>query len=127
MAHPGLRVLVVEDNEVNLLLMESILKVNGCEIVTATTSRDGIESALREKPDLIFMDIQLPDGDGLDAVTQIRSDLGSEIPIAVVTAHAFTEYRTRATKASCQYFITKPLSLPAIEAVLKEVSEKRVH
>ena len=124
-ATQGMKVLVVEDNEVNLLLMQSILKLNGCNTLSAMTSSEGIDCARRESPDLIFLDIQLPDGDGLDAAVEMRKFLGANVPIAVLTAHAFQDYRIRAGKASCQYFITKPLSVATIESVLREVASAK--
>lgn len=105
------RVLVVEDNEANIYLMEFLLKKNGFYVTVARNARDGIFHALNEYWDLILMDIQLPDMDGLEAVRKIREfESLKNVPIIAVTSYAMTGDREKAISAGCSGYIEKPIN-----------------
>ena len=105
------RILVVEDNETNMYLIRFILKNKGYQVVEATTGEEGVELALKEKPDLVIMDIQLPGIDGLEATRRIRkSEAGEEIPIIALTSHAMVGDKEKALKAGCTGYIEKPIN-----------------
>ena len=105
------KVLVVEDNETNMYLCSRILKSGGYEVIPATSGEEGIELAIKEKPDLILMDIQLPDMDGLEAVKRIReSEADGKIPIIALTSYAMTGDKEKALSAGCTGYIEKPIN-----------------
>ena len=105
------RILVVEDNEDSMYLTRFILRKNDYEVIEARTGEDGVELAIKEKPDLILMDIQLPGIDGLEATKRIRaSGADGEIPIIALTSYAMTGDRESALKAGCTGYIEKPIN-----------------
>jgi len=109
MAPPPL-VLVVEDNEANLRLLRAVLIRDGYRVAEAG-SVAAAERAVREaRPDLILMDVALPDGDGLELTARLKADvLTAGIPVVAVTAHAMAAEAQRAVAAGCRAVITKPI------------------
>ncbi len=105
------KILVVEDNETNLYLIRFILEKSGYEVIEAREGTVGVELAIKEKPDLIIMDIQLPDIDGLEATKKIRaSEADGDIPIIALTSFAMAGDRERALAAGCTGYIEKPIN-----------------
>jgi len=105
------RMLVIEDDETNMYLIGFILRKNGYEVIEARTGEEGVELAIREKPDLVLMDIQLPDIDGLEATKRIReSEADGKIPIIALTSYAMTGDREKALAAGCTGYIEKPIN-----------------
>ncbi len=105
------RILVVEDNETNMYLIKFMLKKSGYEVIEAREGAVGVELAIKEKPDLIIMDIQLPDIDGLKATKRIRaSEANGEIPIIALTSFAMAGDREKALAAGCTGYIEKPIN-----------------
>ena len=118
------KILIVEDNEKNMYLISYILKKKGYEIIGATTGEEGVELAIKEKPDLIIMDIQLPGIDGLETTKRIRaSGTNGNIPIIAITSYAMTGDREKALEAGCTGYIEKPINpdtvISEIEKYLK--------
>jgi two-component system cell cycle response regulator DivK len=119
------KILVVEDNEQNLYLMVFILRQNGYRVVTARNGVEGIERARYEIPDLIIMDIQLPEMDGYEAAERIKSmDELRDIPIVAVTSYAMAGDREKAMDAGCAGYIEKPFNpvtfISEIERFIRE-------
>jgi two-component system cell cycle response regulator DivK len=107
----GRRVLIIEDTEQNMRLFRAILRMEGAEVLEATGARVGIEIAEREHPDVILMDIQMPDMDGLAATRLLRSQaVTRDIPIIAVTASVMDEERDNTFGAGCDGFISKPIN-----------------
>ena len=105
------RILVVEDNDTNLYLIRFILEKNGFQVIEGRDGAAAVESAVKEKPDLIIMDIQLPDIDGLEATKRIRaSEADNDIPIVALTSYAMAGDRERALAAGCTGYIEKPIN-----------------
>jgi two-component system cell cycle response regulator DivK len=105
------RILIIEDNESNLYLTRFILEKNGYQVIEAREGIQGVELATKEKPDLIIMDIQLPDIDGLEAVSRIRaSKADHEIPIVALTSYAMVGDREKSLAAGCTGYIEKPIN-----------------
>ncbi|AFK54398.1 MAG: response regulator [Tistrella sp.] len=114
-------VLIVEDNELNMKLFNDLLEANG--YVTLQT-RDGMEAlkiARDQHPDLILMDIQLPEVSGLDVTKWIKADDDLRtIPIIAVTAFAMKGDEEKILDAGCEGYISKPISVtPFLETVRK--------
>ena len=105
------RILVVEDNETNMYLIRFILEKSGYEVIEAKEGAAGVELAGKEKPDLVIMDVQLPDIDGLEATKRIRvSEADSDIPIIALTSFAMAGDREKALAAGCTGYIEKPIN-----------------
>lgn len=108
------RVLYIEDNGDNRTLVRRILMASDYEFVVqeADSARKGIELALAEPPDLILMDLSMPDMDGLTATRVIRgTEALSQIPIVALTANAMESDRDRSLEAGCDGFIKKPIDV----------------
>ncbi len=105
------KILVVEDNETNMYIFSRILRKGGHEVIPATSGEEGVELATKEKPDLILMDIQLPDMDGLKATKRIReSEAKGEIPIVALTSYAMVGDKEKALAVGCTGYIEKPIN-----------------
>ncbi len=104
------RVLIVEDNSLNFELARDILEDAGYEVVGAETARRGLDMAAQARPDVILLDIALPDMDGLEAARKIRATPElAKIPIVALSAHAMARDRELALSAGCNGYITKPI------------------
>lgn len=104
------RILIVEDNEDNLYMIKFILEQNKHNVIVARTGTDGIETALNEKPDLILMDIQLPDINGLDITKKIKQlEPICSIPIVALSSYAMPGDKQKALDAGCVGYIEKPI------------------
>jgi two-component system cell cycle response regulator DivK len=111
MAFPS-RVLVVEDNLLNLKLVRDVLLQAGFDVVEARSGEDGIVRAQEDQPDIILMDLQLPGIDGTETMQTIRrTPLGSNIPIVALTAFAMSEDRERALRNGFDGYLSKPISV----------------
>ena len=105
-----LKVLVVEDFEDTRFLMRLELEKRGFRVVEATDGEQGIEFAARDRPDIIIMDIGLPNIDGIEATRRIRADDSMrDVLIVALTAHHESEYRAQALAAGCDAYLTKPV------------------
>jgi len=113
------RILVVEDNMDTYELVHFILEKNGYETFLAVNGRDGVDAAIKQKPDLIIMDMSMPEMDGWTATAVIKKhEQTSSIPLIALTAHALPGDRQRAMDAGCNEYITKPMDLgELVEAV----------
>ncbi len=106
------RILVVEDNMDTYELVRFILEKNGYLTFLAMNGRDGVNAASKQMPDLIIMDLAMPEMDGWTATRMIKSDAKtSAIPLIALTAHALPGDRQRAMDSGCDEYITKPMDL----------------
>lgn len=118
------KVLLVEDNELNRDMLSRRLAKRGYEVVMAIDGQQGVAMAVSEKPDIILLDMSLPVVDGWEAAQQIKANEASKgLPLIALTAHAMASDRERALLAGCDDFDTKPVELPRLlgkmEALLK--------
>jgi two-component system cell cycle response regulator len=115
------RLLLVEDEQVNRDLFRRRLERKGYTVVPAESGLQAVALTKSEKPDLVLMDLGLPDIDGWEATRRIKADATTaEIPVIVLSAHATTEARQKAFAAGCEEFETKPVNW---EAVFKKIEE----
>lgn len=106
------RLLLVEDNEMNRDMLAKRLKRRGYEVIVAVDGREGIAMASSERPDLILMDMSLPEVDGWEATRTIKADPETQrIPVIALTAHAMEGDRQKAIDAGCDDYDTKPIDL----------------
>lgn len=118
----GKRVLLAEDDEFNREIGCILLRDVGMVVDEAENGRVALEMALRHTYDLILMDMQMPEIDGLDATRKIRtSHIGSSVPIIALTANAFHEDKVRCIEAGMNDFITKPLDPLLLYQVMRDI------
>ena len=111
------KILLVEDNEMNRDMLSRRLARRGFEVVVALDGSSGAAAAATERPDLILMDISLPDMDGYEVTRLVRAQPATaSIPIIALTAHAMETDRVRALDAGCQDYDTKPVDLARLLA-----------
>ena len=107
---PPVRVLVIEDDVLNMKLIRAVLKLEGYLVIEARDGEDGIARAREQAPDVILVDIQLPGMDGLTTTRLLREEVvPAEVPIIAVSSHAMSGDRDRALAAGCDDHITKPI------------------
>jgi two-component system cell cycle response regulator DivK len=107
----AVKILYIEDNPQNMRLVRKMLAGGGYEMLEACDGLSGLCIAAREKPDLILMDINLPDIDGMEATARLRSDPElAPIPVIALTANAMHGDRERFIAAGCDGYIAKPVT-----------------
>lgn len=119
------RILLVEDNEMNMDMLSRRLQRKGYEVLMAVDGAEGVAKAIAERPDLILMDMSLPVVDGWEATRQVKAAPETRsIPVIALTAHAMSGDREKAIAAGCDDYDTKPIDLPRllekIRAFVKE-------
>ena len=115
------RILVVEDHEDNRRILRDLLTSAGYEMIEAVTGKEGVAMAKTHRPDLILMDIQLPELDGYEATRRIKSDPALRpIPIIAVTSYALSGDDVKAFAAGCAAYVTKPFSPRQLLAKIRE-------
>lgn len=123
-------ILVVEDNLDNYELVRTILELAGYDTFLAVNGRDGVTAARKQKPDLILMDMSLPEMDGWDATKLIRQDSETaHIPMIALTVHTLPIERRRALEAGVDAYLPKPYDasqlIRLVESTLKESRQKK--
>jgi two-component system cell cycle response regulator DivK len=108
----GAQVLVVEDNEKNMKLFRDVLQATGYQLLEATTGEQAMELALAHEPNLVLMDIQLPDIDGVEALGRLRAnERTASIPVVALTAQAMQGDRERFLAAGFDGYVSKPVDV----------------
>ena len=103
-------ILVVDDNELNVKLLRWLLEKNGYDVHTAGDAKTARVSVRAVRPDLVLMDIQLPDVDGLQLTREFKADPElRHIPVVAVTSYAMKGDRQKSLDAGCDGYITKPI------------------
>ena len=115
------RILIVEDNDDNRRILRDVLTSAGYQMAEASTGEQGVAMAAEYRPDLILMDIQLPDIDGHEATRRIKADPDLKaIPIVAVTSFALSGDDVAAFEAGCIGYVTKPFSPRGLLTKLQE-------
>jgi CheY-like chemotaxis protein len=120
------RIMVVEDNEENRDSLTRRLQRRGFEIIGAENGRIAVDKAQQEAPDLILMDMNMPELDGWEATRQIKKLQGmADVPVIALTAHAMSGDRERAMEAGCSDYHTKPIEFPKLMAQIESILQAR--
>jgi two-component system, cell cycle response regulator DivK len=105
------KILYIEDNPQNMRLVGKMLRVGGYNMIEAVNALSGVAIAARERPDLILMDINLPDIDGLEATARLKaSPQLAHIPVIALTANAMHGDRERFISSGCDGYLAKPVT-----------------
>lgn len=114
------KIFIVEDNELNMKLFNDLLEAHGYETVTTRDGTKALDIAQEAKPDLILMDIQLPEVSGLDITRQIKGDDNlKDIPVIAVTAFAMKGDEDKIRECGCNGYISKPISIGTFIETIK--------
>jgi two-component system cell cycle response regulator DivK len=117
----GERVLIVEDNEKSMKLFRDVLSAKGYATLEARSGEEAVELALAHAPELVLMDIRLPDVDGVEALRRLRSDeRTSSIPVLALTAQAMSGDRERFLAAGFDGYVPKPIDITELVATVRE-------
>jgi two-component system, cell cycle response regulator DivK len=120
----GPQVLVVEDNERNMKLFRDVLHASGYRTLEAATGERAVELVFEHRPDLVLMDIQLPDIDGVEALDRLRADERfSSVPVLALTAQAMEGDRERFLAAGFDGYLSKPVNIAEFVATVKRYCE----
>ena len=118
------KILLVEDNELNRDILSRRLERHDYQLVMAKDGNEAVSMAVSEKPDLILMDMGLPEIDGWEATKQIKSnEATSHIQIIALTAHAMSGDRDKALKAGCDEYDTKPINMERLLDKIRLLTE----
>ncbi len=121
-----MKILLVEDNEMNRDMLSRRLTRQGHEVLIAVDGAQGVAMAMREKPEIVLMDMSLPVLDGWEATRRLKADAATAgIPIIALTAHALASDREQALAAGCDDYDTKPIELPRLLEKIGRLIEQR--
>jgi two-component system cell cycle response regulator DivK len=113
------QILVVEDNHLTLALLRTILRSEGYDVLEAVTARDGMEAAVRCRPDLIVMDIKLPDMSGFDATHALKAEAATRsIPVVITSAYGADADKEHLRKCGCDSYIPAPIQVSTFVDVI---------
>ena len=109
------RILVIEDNPLNLKLVREVLSFADYDVIEAQSGEEGLRAAQQTPPDLVLMDLQLPGIDGFETLHRLRQEtLGPDVPVVAVTAFAMATDKEQALRAGFDGYIEKPISVRAL-------------
>ena len=119
------RILYAEDNEDNIYMLSRRLQRKGFEVLIARDGEEAVETVLKERPELVLMDLSLPVLDGWQATQRIRAEPEiSDTPVIALTAHAMEGERDRALAAGCDDFDTKPVDFARLLGKIGDLLER---
>lgn len=120
------RILIVEDNMDNYELVRFILERAGYDVFLAVNGRDGVDAARFQKPDLILMDLGMPEMDGWNAAQKLKADEATKsIPLYALSAHTLPTERKRAIQAGCDGYVSKPIHVDTFLNVIDSALSNR--
>jgi two-component system cell cycle response regulator DivK len=120
-------VLVVEDNDINMRLFHDVLEARGYNVLQATDGTEGWHIAREHRPDLILIDIQLPDVSGLDVIKWLKDDESlKSIPVIAITAFATDGHEEKIRGGGCDAYIVKPISIPSFLQTVERLAKPLV-
>jgi len=120
------KILIVEDSPENMRLLEMILRAKNYILLKATDGEEALAVAMRECPDLIMMDVQLPKMNGLEVSRKLReAPAFSQTPIIAITAYAMKGDRERVIEAGCDAYLSKPINTRELPEIIAEMLLRR--
>jgi CheY-like chemotaxis protein len=120
-----MKILLVDDNLPSRELMREILETSGHRVMEAVSGRDALDTIHQDRPDLVFLDLQMPIMDGFGVIHELRSDiLFRGLPVVAVTASAMLGDRERAIAAGFDSYIAKPINLGEVRKQLELLSSR---
>jgi two-component system, sensor histidine kinase and response regulator len=125
----SLRVLLAEDNAVNQRLAVRLLEKRGHHVVVAGNGAEALAAMEKQEFDLVFMDVQMPEMDGLEATAEIREKektSGKHLPIIALTAHAMKGDREKCIASGMDGYLTKPIRPQELDEVLEDFMTRRI-
>ena len=122
-----IRILLVEDNELNRDMLSRRLQRRGYDVVLAVDGQEAITTAETSKPDVILMDMDLPVLNGWEATRALRNNPGiRDIPVIALTAHALPADRERTIEAGCDAYQSKPVDFPELVSKIEQLTKRHV-
>jgi two-component system cell cycle response regulator DivK len=119
------RILIIEDNELNLKLLNDILEFHGYEIVATGLGAAAIDLARQHQPDLILLDIQLPDISGFEVARRLKADEQTRmIPIIAVTAFAMQGDERKVLDSGCDFYVAKPFNVAEFLELVEKFTDR---
>ena len=119
-------ILIIEDNPLNMKLFRDLLQAQGYQVIEATDGRAGLDLTRAELPDLILLDIHLPDISGLEIAMKLKSEERTrDIPIVVITASLLSESEQSALASGCDAFLRKPVAIAELRATIEALLQDR--
>ena len=116
------KILIVEDNPLNMRLLKMVLRAENYTLLMATDGEEALDMAMREQPDLIIMDIQLPKMNGLEVTRKLRETPAfSHTPIIAITAYAMKGDRERIIESGCDAYLSKPINTRELPEMIAEM------
>ncbi len=120
------KILIVEDNPQNMRLIEMTLRAKNYTLLRATDGEEALDITVRERPDLIIMDLRLPKMNGLEVTRKLREGpLFRHTPIIAITAYAMKGNRERVIESGCDMYLTKPINTRELPGVVAEMLSRR--
>ncbi len=120
------KILIVEDNPLNMRLLKMVLRAENYTLLMAADGEEALNMAMREQPDLIIMDIQLPKMNGLEVTRKLReTSVFSHTPIIAITAYAMKGDKERIIESACDAYLSKPISTRELPEMIAEMLLQR--
>lgn len=120
MSFSGRTVLIADDMEEIRLMLKRAMTMNGYSVIEATNGVEAVEAARQKKPDLVLIDLNMPQMDGLKAIEEIRKIKGEQVPILAMTAFDTYGMKDAAFQVGCNEYLSKPLNLTQLERLVRD-------
>lgn len=117
-----IKILFADDSEMMLKIAKIMLEKSGYTVVTATNGKEAIDLTEKEKPDIVFLDAEMPEMDGWETCQAIKSNPAiKDIPVIMCTGHESEEYRQKGTEIGARGYVTKPYNFELIKQKISEL------
>ena len=113
-------ILIADDMEEIRLMLKQAMLMNGYSVVEATNGIEAVEAARQRRPDLVLIDLNMPEMDGLKAIEEIRKIKGEQVPIVAITAFDTYGMKEAAIQVGCNEYLNKPLNISQLESLVRD-------